>query len=127
MLFFFLSTEWAKFVFFEQDPVKKAALRETFVTTLAPKCLEVLEAIKQKNGGDFLVGKVLTWADINIADKLQILEDTVKADILRDYPGLAKFKAVVFAVPKLKEYIEKTAYSYKAMMPEAERHIDYSE
>lgn len=61
------------------------------------------------------MGKKLTWADINVADKLQIIEDDVDPTVLEGYPNLKKFKNAVLSLPKIKAYVEKSGYSYKGL------------
>ncbi|OXA40520.1 glutathione S-transferase [Folsomia candida] len=100
-----LYLEWIKFNF-EADPDKKAELKNAFLTTLVPKYLIKLNTLQSNNGGNFLVGNTLTWADIFVADKLQTFEDTVDQGVLNEYPHLRKMKDAVFAEPRIKAYIE---------------------
>jgi len=100
-----LYIEWIKFVF-EKNEEKKAELRQTFMNTSAPKYLEKFEAIQNDNGGDFLVGKSMTWADIFIAGKLGAFEETVDPGILNAYSNLRNMKDAVFSNPAIKAYTE---------------------
>ena len=57
--------EWKK-AFFESDAAKKEALKKEFIDVHFSKYLAKFEAIANKNtGSDFLVGKKMTWADID--------------------------------------------------------------
>lgn len=105
ILITFKILEWIKFNF-EADPDKKAELKNAFLTTLVPKYLIKLNTLQSNNGGNFLVGNTLTWADIFVADKLQTFEDTVDQGVLNEYPHLRKMKDAVFAEPRIKAYIE---------------------
>lgn len=109
--------EWIGFKFLEPDEARKVERKAKFVSTLIPNCLAKLEVIKEKNGGDFLVGKKLTWADINVADKLAMLEGDIDSTILEGYPNLKMFKNAVFSIPRIKAYIEKSGYTYVNMDP----------
>jgi len=100
-----LYLEWIK-LFFEKNEEKKAELREKFVSTSAPKYFEKFEAIQNDNGGDFLVGKFMTWADIFITDKLRTFEETVDPGILNAYSKLRNVKDAVFSNPAIKAYTD---------------------
>lgn len=97
-------TEWVKFTF-EPDQEKKQALKSTFASTNLPKYLKRFNTIKHENGGDYLVGKEITWADIVLADKLERLESDFGANFLNSYPHLRKLKEVVLGCQQLKDYV----------------------
>jgi glutathione S-transferase len=97
-------------ILFEPDEVKKTEAKQAFVTTHSPKYLARLNTLQYENGGDFLVGQKMTWADIYIADKLQAFEETIDPAILNGYPHLRKVKDAVFSDPKIKAYIERRSY-----------------
>jgi len=99
-----LFNEFVRF-YFEADEARKAKAKETFVGTSVPNYLKKLQAFKEANGGDFLVGKQLTWADIYIADKLDRLLGFIKPEAWTEYPAIKKWKDGIFNQPKLKEYI----------------------
>ncbi|XP_021946626.1 glutathione S-transferase 1 [Folsomia candida] len=99
-----LFAEWVKFVF-EPDADKKAKAKEAFVKVHMPAKLKKLNMLKNENGGNFLVGKNLTWADIFIADKLERLETSVGPKVLDGYPHLRKLKEAVFNVDKIRAYL----------------------
>jgi len=100
-----LYLEWIKLVF-EKNEEKKAEWKEKFLTTSAPKYLEKFEALQKDNGGDFLVGKSLTWADIFIADKLRAFEESVDTGLLNAYSNLRNMKDAVYSNPAIKAYME---------------------
>lgn len=72
-----------------------------------PKYLNKFEAIQIANGGDFLVGQSVTWADLWVANILENLQLTIAADILESYPNLKKLKDAFFAIPSVKAWIDK--------------------
>ncbi|OXA53714.1 glutathione S-transferase S1 isoform X2 [Folsomia candida] len=110
-----LINEWVGFRFNETDEARKAERKAKFIAELMPNCLQKLESIKEKNDGDYLVGKKLTWADIDVADKLQTLEDDINPTVLEGYPNLQKFKNAVFSLPRIAAYVEKSGYTYKGL------------
>jgi glutathione S-transferase len=61
----------------------------------------------KKNGGEFLLGKDYTWADLHIAHNLEFFEDTVDPNVLEGYAKLKQFKESVFNIPKVKEWVKK--------------------
>lgn len=62
--------------------------------------------LQAENGGVWLIGKGMTWADIYVADKLQAFEDTVDQGILNGYPHLRKVKDAVFSEPRIRAYVD---------------------
>ena len=53
----------------EQDEAKKAELMKKFGTETMPNTMAILEKLLTKNGGKYFVGKNVTWADIEVANK----------------------------------------------------------
>ena len=72
-----------------------------------PKYLAKFDKIQAENGGNFLVGPTVTWADVWIANGLERFEDTFGANLLDNYPNLKKMKAAFFAIPNVKAYVDK--------------------
>jgi len=98
--------EWRKY-FMEKDPVKKEELLGTLLGTTSPKYLGKVEAFKTANAGDFLVGDKLSWIDIQYAHFLEMFVKTSGPEVVGPYPNLKKLQDTVFAVPQIKEWIEK--------------------
>jgi glutathione S-transferase len=71
-----------------------------------PKYFVKLNILQCDNGGNFLVGKNITWADIFVAEKLQVFEETIDQGILNGFPHLRKLKDAVFSEPRIKAYVE---------------------
>ncbi|ODM90476.1 Glutathione S-transferase [Orchesella cincta] len=101
-----LRSEWRKF-FMEQDETKKAELKKAFVETAVPKYFGKFEAqIASNNGGPYLVGKNLTWVDIQTAHFLEFFEVS-KPGLLDSYTALKKLRETVFENDKIKAWLEK--------------------
>jgi len=66
-----------------------------------------LEAIKQSNGGDWLVGRNLTWADLIVASLYSNFSSYLDMDLLAGFPNLKAHQAAVFAIPQIKAWIKK--------------------
>lgn len=95
-------------IYFEQDEDVKAQKIKTFKEDALPGILCNFEDILRKNNGgkDYLVGKQLTWADLN----LLTMTDPVSSmfgDVLEKYPLIIGLRARVCAHPKVAAWIEK--------------------
>ena len=86
-----------------RDVEWKAKLEE-FKTTKLPYWLEKYEGFLKQNGGQFLVGSALTWADIALFEYLEALDDIFPGS-LNGYATLVQFKASIAARPKLQAYV----------------------
>jgi len=102
-----VQTEWSKAIFFEKDETKKAAALKTLKEESLPKYLGTFNKIQGENGGNFLVGKSATWADVWVANALEQFEGTFGAELLDKYPNLKKMKTALFAIPSVKAYVDK--------------------
>jgi len=100
-----LSAEWQKF-HFAADAAKKEEAKTALVSTHIPKYLGKFNELQPESGGNFLVGKNVTWADVHAACMLTKLEDTVGADVLDSYPNLKKVKNTVYTIPEIKAYLD---------------------
>ncbi|CAL8089297.1 unnamed protein product [Orchesella dallaii] len=91
----------------EKDEVKKAELTANFLSNIAPRFFGNLESSIAKNGDSpYLVGKNLTWIDLQAAHYLDIF-DTIIPNVLDTFPKLGKLKTTVYKIPKIAEWIEK--------------------
>lgn len=97
--------EYIGFAFKELDPVKKEEKKKNFVTTSLPTFLGRIDNVQKENGGTWLVGKNMTWADIVIAEYLrQLCEGSADPLILNSYPNVKKMQEAVNANPNIKAY-----------------------
>lgn len=53
----------------------------------------------------------MTYADLALANFLDVSLDNVNPDVLNDYPALADLKDRVFAIPEIQEFIRSTRKS----------------
>ena len=91
-----------KLIFFS---IFQDAATEEFVKDALPPYFERLEKILTANGGEWFVGKQVTWADLLIAEKNQLFAS--KADgkpIFANSPKLEAHYKRVYALPGIKEY-----------------------
>jgi len=91
----------------ERDPAKKEEIRKELAKTHCAVFLRKVNTIQHENGGLYLVGKELTWADIFIAAFLDKLERTIDSNLLRGWPHVRKMKESVENQLKIKEWLAK--------------------
>ena len=65
------------------------------------------EEIKNKNSGDFLVGKQLTWVDLLLATQIEFFEQTVDPKFVKAYPALCRLKETVYDIPQIKKWVQE--------------------
>ena len=63
-----------------------------------------LEKFLAKSGGDYLVGKSVSWADIVISDSLYVIEKMVPT-LFEGHTAVKKFADHIHQLPELKEYL----------------------
>ena len=92
---------------FEKDEAKKKEMTETFIKDqLTPFMKNLAEALKD-NGGQWLVGGDLTYADIGMAQLLDFIDKKHPGKMENMAPLLYKHKEKVLALPKIKAWISK--------------------
>jgi glutathione S-transferase len=101
-----IRSEWRKF-FMEQDAAKKEIIKQEFISAIVPKYFSKIEAAKERNGGQFLVGQKLSWADILFVHFIDMMETTVDPDVIKNYPKIAELRKNVLEIPNIKAWIEK--------------------
>lgn len=94
------------------EPDEKAALRQTFVETVVPKCFRYTDELLAKAEGPFLTGEALTIADIVIALTglwySSGLLDGVPKDVLTPYPRIRALVEAYKEHPSIKAYAAAT-------------------
>jgi len=97
--------EWRKH-FREEDETRKAELKKNFDDNVVPKYMSKLEAQIVANGGPFLVGKRVSWIDLQVAHFMEFFEIHVPG-LLGNYPNLKKLKETVMDIPQIKAWVAK--------------------
>ncbi|ODM99989.1 Glutathione S-transferase 1 [Orchesella cincta] len=91
----------------EKDETKKAALTANFIGNTVPRFFGNMESAIAKNGDSpYLVGKNLTWVDLQMAHFLDMF-DAMIPNVLDTFPKLRKLKQNVFKIPSIAQWIEK--------------------
>jgi len=94
---------------FEKDAGKKAALKEKMKTETFPKFLTQVGKVLNDNGGKFLVGGGITYADICVGSILHGVSKKfpdVWSQVSAKAPKLAAHMEMVFAQPNIKKWVE---------------------
>jgi len=89
----------------EADEGKRAIAKKTFMGTTLPTYLTRFNKIVEANGGNYLVGKRLSWVDLYLVNFIQIWEDNLDSKLLSSYPALTKLKSNVLSIPAIKDWV----------------------
>ena len=71
-----------------------------------PKWIGQMEKILDANGGEYLVGGDLTWADIAVAVNLSHLTDMFKVEWEPKSSKMAAFQKKIYSLPNIKKWID---------------------
>jgi len=99
-------SEWRKF-FMEADEEKKTEMKKTLLETQIPRYFEKFSSIQEANGGQWIVGKNVTWADIHVAIAVDFFSNTVDASVVDNFPVLKALRDSVYELPQIKAWLEK--------------------
>jgi len=103
---YFYRLDWRKY-FMEKDEGKKGEYKKELMENRVPFYFSKLNSVQERNGGNFLVGDSLSWADILVAHYLEFFESAADPNILVPYPNLKKLKDTVYGLPQVKAWVEK--------------------
>ena len=101
-----LSAERIKTIF-EKDDAKKAEMHKNLTETMIPRYLGRFSKLIELNGGKWLIGTGVTWADLALA----IMTDTLVLKFpdlgLEDkYPHVKNLRDSVNALPQIKKWLQ---------------------
>uniref|UniRef100_A0A8D2IHD7 glutathione transferase n=1 Tax=Varanus komodoensis TaxID=61221 RepID=A0A8D2IHD7_VARKO len=83
----------------------------------------VYERVLQDHGQDFLVGNIMSFADIHLLEAILMVEE-IKPDILSKFPLLQAFKTRVSNIPTIKKFLQPGS---QRKFPLDDKHLVYSE
>jgi len=96
------------------DPERQKMLIDEFITKTLPAFLDVIQKVLEENGGKYLVGSNLTWADLVFVASLEMLitghglmPEYQNPDALKNHQPIADFKKSIENLPNIKAWIEK--------------------
>ena len=94
-------------IFREKDEAKKKEMAEKFKKEELPPFMKNMAQALKDNGGEWLVGSGVTYADIMLAGLLGMLEKRHPGILGKEAPLLYKHMAKVFGQPNIKEWLRK--------------------
>ncbi|XP_026521049.1 glutathione S-transferase-like [Notechis scutatus] len=90
-------------------PFKPADTKEKELQTILEKAstryFPVYEKVLKDHGQDFLVGKQLSRADVQLLESILMVEE-LKGDILSTFPLLKAFKGRISNIPTIKKFLQ---------------------
>ncbi|OXA41551.1 glutathione S-transferase [Folsomia candida] len=99
-------TAWVP-ILMEQDDVKRKRLEQEQKVKSKDQYMDKFEKIVKDNGGRFLVGNKLSWANIYLAHVLNSGELNHGIRFIDEYPALKSMYENVMNTPGIKEWMEK--------------------
>ena len=91
----------------EKDEAKKKEMTEKFIKEELPPFMKNLSEALKDNGGQWLVGSDMTYADIFMALLLNYIDEKHPGVMESKAPMLFKQKEKVLGQPKIKTWISK--------------------
>ncbi|OXA41413.1 Glutathione S-transferase [Folsomia candida] len=98
-------------ILMEQDEVKRKGLEQEQKVKCKEQYMDKFEKIVNDNGGRFLVGNKLTWADIYLAHVLNSGELNHGVRFIDEYPALKALHDNVMRTPGIKEWMAKRPHT----------------
>jgi len=89
-----------------EDEEKKKEILKKVGEEAAPKILTSLTKLLENRGGEHFAGNELTWADIVVANMMDMMCAMVGIDLAKDFPILDEFKNKIYELPNIKNWIE---------------------
>ena len=96
-------------LYYEQQKTESKQRASEFLASRMPKFLDYFERVLEGNGGRFLVGRRITYADLSLAQVLAGLLYAFPASTkraLRKRSRLAELGEKVFARPRIRRYLD---------------------
>ncbi|CAL8121646.1 unnamed protein product [Orchesella dallaii] len=88
----------------EPSQKKKEPMRKDLLNVHIPKYFGKFEELLNTSGGKYIAGSVLTYADLAVANFLDVATEMIGPDVLDDFPGLQELKDLVFALPPIQQW-----------------------
>jgi len=98
-------TKWVPF-YWEFDSEKREVIRKNLVENVFPAFLANIDELIAENGGKYVYGKKVTWADFYVANFAELWRDSCEPTLLDKYPNLQKQIETVNSIPQIKDWID---------------------
>jgi len=96
--------EWTPF-YWEFDAEKREEMRKNLVENVFPGFLANFDKIIAANGGKYVYGDKVTWADFYLANFAELWRDSCEKTLLDKYPAVQKQIETVNSIPQIKDWI----------------------
>ncbi|XP_013917464.1 PREDICTED: glutathione S-transferase-like [Thamnophis sirtalis] len=83
----------------------RAKETQTILEKASTRYFPVFEKVLKDHGKEFLVGKQLSRADVQLLESILMAEE-LKADILSGFPLLKAFKERISSIPTIKKFLQ---------------------
>merc|ERR1712154_491807 len=100
--------------FVRKDEVRQKMLIDELISTELPCFLGLIQQVLKDNGGKYLVGSELTWADLMLVDFLDtivtghaLMPAYKNPSALENYKSLSDYKNQIESLPKIRAYLQK--------------------
>ena len=93
----------------KNDKVKLTEFKETMIDTFHKNATN-FEQILTRNGGLYLVGDSMTWADILLVHALTWYVEELGTEIMQPFPALIDLQNSIINVPNVKRFIRSTLF-----------------
>ncbi|ODN01723.1 Glutathione S-transferase 3 [Orchesella cincta] len=92
----------------EKSISKKVLMRKRLLEYTFPLYFSKFAQFLEDSGGEYLAGPNMTYADLAVANFLDVCEDNINPDILNDFPTLKALKEEIFEIPEVAEWVAQT-------------------
>ncbi|CAL8092600.1 unnamed protein product [Orchesella dallaii] len=92
----------------EKNISKKVIMRKRLLVDHFPLYFAKFAQFLEDSGGEYLAGPNITYADLAVANFLDVCESHVNPDILNDFPTLKALKEEIFDIPEIAEWVAQT-------------------
>jgi len=94
-------------LFREKDESKKQEIKEKIIQEVPEKYFPKFCKDLEENGGEFIVGKKVTYADFVVFHYFSQTMTTLGEDIFDNYPAIDKYMESMFKIPQIKKWLAK--------------------
>jgi len=94
-------------LFREKDESKKQEIKEKIAKEATMKFFPKFNKDLEANGGEFIVGKKVTYADFLLFHYFSQSMITLGDDIFDEYPAIDKYMENMFRIPNIKKWMAK--------------------
>lgn len=80
---------------------------ENYLTVITPKYFSRFNQILENNGGKFLVGKNVSFADIRLVNHIEFFSEMTQLNLIEKYSHLTELVNNIRDIPRINEWMTK--------------------